>query len=60
VYLAQGESTHIKVWGRPGFAPAVFAIGLLELATLIAGGLYLARWTKARVRARRFPWASLG
>lgn len=52
VYLAQGETTHVNVWGRPGFAFDVFAIGILELGVLVAGGLWLVRWSRSWIRTK--------
>lgn len=56
VVLDSGESTQLSVHGRPGWDPAVLALGLFEFA-LLAAGITWAAIRMHRARARRRPWA---
>jgi hypothetical protein len=56
VLLHPGQSTDVKVHGRPPVDVAVLAIGLLEIGVLVAGITWLV--TRARrIFAAKHPWA---
>lgn len=56
VLLRPGQSTDVRVHGRPPLDPAILAIGLLEVAMLTAGIAWLVLRARRMVVARR-PWA---